>query len=323
LIQLMGALSGKKESLPFVGILGILNLSEYLSDPNIDPNEWYRALSVPSPKPNSIWTVYEYAGLSTLGAYSQPPLLRRAKLPIQKGMFGNVVQPPPLPPWNERAKYVVNGILKKSLQGLAILHENGVAHRSIGRNSITLSTPELDKSIPSNIYTTNIFKTFPKFMDFGFAGVISESSMNESFRRRAKTFGVEIKEQSTSTTTSIEETNFAIAEDLHALGFVFLGVLLTTLAEPKSENYKMPDTDEDSLQRLLGEIFDKNIEEFREYCEAEEIWTKVVEMLDENDGAGWELINKLCFARERVGDLEKDSLQLVTARGLLSNPIFS
>ena len=322
LMQLMGVLSGKKQSLPFVGILGRLNLAEYENDPNLDPNEWYRALGVPPPKPNSIWIVYEYAGLSTLKSYSQPPLLRWSKLPPKKGIFGNPVMPPPIPPWKERANYVVKCILKKSLEGLAILHENGVAHRSIGGSSIILSTPALDKSQPASIYTTSSFNTFTKFADFGFAGVISESCMDESFRRRAKTFGVDIKDQQLSTATSIQETNFAIAEDLHALGFVFLGALLTTLAEPKTENYKMPDTDEDSLQRLLGEIFDKDIEEFREYCEAEDIWSNVVALLDENDGAGWELINKMCFARERAGKLGNDSLQLVTARGLLANPLF-
>ena len=322
LVQLMETLTNKKNIIPIVGILGRLNLSQYESDPDLDPNEWYRALGVPPPKQNSIWIVYEYAGLSTLGAYSQPPLLRRAKLPPKRGIFGNTVPPPQLPPWRERTNYVVKGIMKKALEGLAILHENGVAHRSIGRSSIVLSTDALDKSIPSSIYTTNPINTNIKFMDFGFAGVISESSINESFRRRAQTFGIEIKEQTVSTTVSIQETNFAMAEDLHALGFVFLGLLLTALAEPSSENYKMPDTDEDSLQRLLGEIFDKNIEEFREYCEAEEIWTNVVALLDENNGAGWDLIENLCFARERVGKLGKDDLQLITARGLLSNPLF-
>ena len=323
LIQLMQTLSGKKnvKALPFVGILGQLNLSEYQNDPDLDPNEWYRALGVPGPKPNSIWIVYEYTGLSTLSSYSQPPLFRRAKMPPKKGMFGNPIMPPPLPPWNVRANYVIKGVLKQTLEGLAQLHENGIAHRSIGRSSIVLSTFELDKSIPSNIYTTNAFQTTIKFSDFGFAGIIAESSSDESFRRRAKTFGVDV--QPNQSISSIQQTNFAIAEDLHAVGFVFLGVLLTTLAEPPNENYQMPNTDEDALQRLLGEIFQNDIQAFREYCAEEEIWDKVVALLDENDQAGWELVQKLCFARERVKEeFGKDSLQLITARGLLSSPLF-
>ena len=112
-----------------------------------------------------------------------------------------------------------------------------------------------------------------------------------------------------------------MAEDLHVLGFVFLGVLLTTLAELPPGLYNMPETDEDSPQRLLGDIFERDMEEFREYCEAEEIWSGVIRLLDGNDGAGWDLLEKLCFARERAGE-NKGSLQLVTAWGLLSNALF-
>jgi len=331
LTQLMECLTSPKttrfsssKALPLIGILGRLNLSEYENDPDLDPNEWYRALGVPGPKPNSIWIVYEYAGLSTFSSYAQPPLLRRAKIPPKKGMFGNVVLPPPLPPWNERASYVLK-LFEKSLEGLATLHENGIAHRSIGRSSLVLSTAELDKSIPANIYTTNAMSTLVKFCDFGFAGVISESAKDESFRRRAKTFGIDIAEPKSDLTSaiSIQGTNFAIAEDLHAVGFVFLGILLTTLAEPKNEQYQMPKTDEDSLQRLLGEIFNNDMNKFREYCDEEEMWENVVQLLDENEGAGWELLEKLCFARDRVKEIGKeDGLQLMTVRGLLSNTLF-
>ena len=115
-----------------------------------------------------------------------------------------------------------------------------------------------------------------------------------------------------------------MAEDLHALGFFFVGVLLTTLAEfPLDEDdYNPPDKDEDSLQRLLGEIFEKYMSEFREYCAAEDIWTKVVVLLDHHDWAGWDFLEKLCFDRERSGE-NKDVLQLSTAMGLLSNRLFA
>lgn len=218
--------------------------------------------------------------------------------------------------------------MKKSLEALAELHENGVVHRSIGRSSIVLSTPELDKSIPTSIYTTNPSQLVIKLTDFGFSGLISESAKDETFRARARAFNINIKDPYKSltdivNTASILDTNFAIAEDLHALGFVFLGILLTTLAEPKSEIEKMPDTGEDSLQRLLGEIFEKDFNQFREYCEEEDVWSNVVSLLDENDGAGWDLLESLCFARERVSKLDNSNFQLVTARGLLSSPFFT
>jgi hypothetical protein len=84
----------------------------------------------------------------------------------------------------------------------------------------------------------------------------------------------------------------------------------------------MPATDEDSLQRLLTEIFDKDFDEFREYVEAEDIWTNLVSLLDENEGAGWDLLKSLCFARERAAE-NKDGFSVLSARVLLANPIFS
>jgi hypothetical protein len=83
----------------------------------------------------------------------------------------------------------------------------------------------------------------------------------------------------------------------------------------------MPATDEDTLQRLLGEIFEKDILQFREYVEAEECWSNLVELLDEKDGAGWTVLEMLFKAREKAAE-NKNSLQVITARGLLSNPFF-
>jgi len=65
------------------------------------------------------------------------------------------------------------------------------------------------------------------------------------------------------------------------------------------------------------------MEEFRDYCDAEEVWAKVVALLDEHDGAGWEMLRSLCFARERASANAKGGLQLLTARGLLSSPFFA
>mmetsp|Transcript_9081 Transcript_9081/g.18558 ORF Transcript_9081/g.18558 Transcript_9081/m.18558 type:complete len:576 (-) Transcript_9081:587-2314(-) len=308
--------SNSKDAAPFVGILGRLDLYDFEEDMN--PQEWYSALKVGPPKPDSIWVVYEYVGLTTLDAYARPPLARLDSLPPQRNFFGSVVAPPPLPQWRERANYVVKGIMQQSLQALAFMHENGIAHRSIGRNSIILSSVSQDKMEASTPYALVPSRLVVKLADFGFGGPISEASMDEEFRSRAKSFGIIVAEGS----SSVAITNFAMAEDLHALGFVFLGLLLTSLAEIPTPQYSMPATDEDSLQRLLTEIFDKDFDEFREYVAAEDIWTNLVSLLDENEGAGWDLLKSLCFARERAAE-NKDGFSVLSARALLASPIFS
>jgi hypothetical protein len=157
-----------------------------------------------------------------------------------------------------------------------------------------------------------------KLADFGFSGVLEESTFDDDFLRRARSFGFSFRKGD----RSLNASNFAMAEDLHALGFVFLGLLLSSLAELPRGDSPMPATDEDTLQRLLGEIFEKDINQFREYVEAEEVWSSLVDLLDENAGAGWSVLETLFLAREKAAE-NKNSLKVITARGLLSNPFFA
>ena len=300
---------------PFLGILGEVNLAELEGE--LEPNEFYRTLRVPPPKPDAIWVVYEYAGLNTVSSYAVPAETKRSRLPPKRGFFGSVIEPPPVPPFRKRADYLVKGIMKGAVQALAKLHESGIVHRSIGRSSIILTSPNQDKREPSNVYFTSPSGLVVKLADFGFSGLMEESSYDEEFISRARSYGLRLRKGD----NSLVATNFAMAEDLHALGFVFLGLLLSSLAELPRLDYPMPATDEDTLQRLLGEIFDKDIDQFREYVEAEEVWSKLVELLDENDSAGWNVLETLFMARERVVT-NKSSLMVITARGLLSNPFF-
>jgi hypothetical protein len=105
----------------------------------------------------------------------------------------------------------------------------------------------------------------------------------------------------------------------------FLGMLFTTLAEPATLTAPMPATDDDTWQRLFSEIFEKDMEQFREYCANEDIWDGVVELLDKEDGAGWDLLGKLLLSRERLRNWYNDEdrgIDIVSASGLLSHPFF-
>lgn len=227
------------------------------------------------------------------------------------------MEPPPLPSWRERADYVVKGIMKGAVKALADVHDSGIAHRSIGRSSLVLTSPQQDKREPSTVYFTRRNGLVVKLADFGFSGLLEESAFDEEFIARARSFGFSFRRGE----SSLAVTNFAMAEDLHALGFVFLGLLLSSLAELPSPETPMPATDEDTLQRLLGEIFEKDISQFREYVEAEDVWSNLVDLLDENDGAGWTVLETLFKAREKAAE-NKNKLQVITARGILSNPFF-
>jgi hypothetical protein len=313
LAQLVKLLSQSK----FLGIFGEVNLAELEGE--LAPNEFYRALGVPPPKPDAVWVVYEYAGFTTVAGYQQPALMRRANIAPTKGFFGKLVQPPPIPAWKDRSNYVVKGIMKQAIEAVSTVHESGIVHRSIGRNSFLLSSKGMDKREAISPYATLTDQLVVKLADFGFSGLYKDSTSNEEFCSRARTFDLYFQKGE----NTIATTNFAIAEDMHALGFVFLGLLLSSLAEVPTAQYSMPATDEDTLQRLLGDIFGKDVKgEFRDYVEAEEIWTNVVELLDQKEGAGWTVLETLLLAREKATK-NKDTSQIFTVRGLLSNPFFN
>ena len=130
---------------------------------------------VPPPKIGAIWIVYEYAGLNTCATYSEPAQLRRTRIPPKKTLFG-VKEAPPLPEWRRRADYVVKGIMKGAIEALATLHDSGIAHRSIGRSSVILTSKTQDKAEPSSVYATDASFLTVKLADFGFSGLLEEST---------------------------------------------------------------------------------------------------------------------------------------------------
>ena len=353
----------KLSSAPFVGLLGEVYLAELEDDDEWNANEFYRALGVPPPPPKAVWFVYEYAGWASLQAYcAQPPQLRRAKLPRKRGFFNTIIQPPPLPSWNERTHYI-QAIVQQAILAVATVHESGLVHRSIGRSSFLLCSTTMDKADAASIYATRPSQLTVKLTDFGFAATTryhadsnphDESTISSSsswsmktmeddpeFVARARTFGLDV-EYCRQQGNYMAAVNFAMAEDMHALGMVVLGLFLTALAElePTGDAASsssslsssssssgasfppMPATDEDTLQRLFGDIFDKDVQQFRDYVQAEDVWIPLVEWLDENNGAGWDLLETLLTARERAA-ANKDSLQLLSLRKLLAHPFFT
>lgn len=300
----------------FLGAFGEVNLAEL----DFDSNEFYQAFSVAPPKPGAIWLVYEYAGLSTIQGYCIPAETRRARLPPQKGFFGNPVPPPALAPFQERARFVVQGIMKKALKAVIGVHDDGVVHRSIGRTSFVLTTPAMDKRDAISVYNTRVDALTVKIADLGFSGKFDEAANDEEFCVRARSFGLNFRKGY----NTFETMNFAVAEDIFALGFVFLGLLLTSLAEVEDPNQNLPSTDEDTLQRLIGEIFEKDFAEFREYVDAEDAWSGLVALLDEKDRAGWKFLEELLLCREKVAQLSKDGVAMTTyLRDLLSSPFLT
>lgn len=314
----------------FACLLGELNLNDYYDDDTVDPNAWYKSLSVKPPMPGSVWLVFDYHGLNTAASYAVPSMIQRSKLPPKRGIFGGVVEPPALPPFYERARYMVQGVLKGMLTAVSTAHDAGIVHRSIGRNSFVLSSIGQDKREGTSPYAVVISRLRVILSDWGFSALAADAAKEKESGVRSQMFGipgVDSYENQVAVNDRINmaATEFAKAEDLNALGFVFLGMLFTTLAEPATLTSPIPASDDDTLQRLFSEIFEKDMEQFRDYCANEEVWGSVVELLDKEDGAGWDLLGSLLLSRERLRDWYKQDdrgIEVVSATGLISHPFF-
>eukprot|EP00584_Thalassiosira_punctigera_P021713 CAMPEP_0172569156 /NCGR_PEP_ID=MMETSP1067-20121228/122429_1 /TAXON_ID=265564 ORGANISM="Thalassiosira punctigera, Strain Tpunct2005C2" /NCGR_SAMPLE_ID=MMETSP1067 /ASSEMBLY_ACC=CAM_ASM_000444 /LENGTH=527 /DNA_ID=CAMNT_0013360929 /DNA_START=396 /DNA_END=1975 /DNA_ORIENTATION=- len=320
LITLLELLSSQKSS--FSALLGEMNLMDYFDDETTDPNEWYKSLGVKPPQPGSVWLVYDYHGLNTAASYAVPSLIRRSKMPPRRGPFGGIMEAPPLPPFKERARYMVQGTLKGMMSAVADAHEAGIVHRSIGRNSFIMSSVGQDKREATSPYAVVTARLRVILSDWGFSATLEEATREKEFGVRSRMFGIPAlgsyeDQVADDDRIHVAVGEFAMAEDLNAVGLTFLTMLFTTLAEPATLTAPMPPTDDDSWQRLFSEIFSKDIDQFREYCSNEDIWDSVVELLDREDGAGWDLLEDLLLARERVSSRfkgeEVEGTELVSA----------
>lgn len=56
-------------------------------------------------------------------------------------------------------------------------------------------------------------------------------------------------------------------------------------------------------------------------CEAEDVWSSVVDFLNRDNGAGWDVLETMCFARESVAENLESGL-ILDANSLLASPFF-
>ena len=226
LITMLGLLSSQKAQ--FTSLLGELNLNDFYDDDDFAStanlrNEWYRSLGVQPPRPGSVWLIFDYHGLSTASAYAVPAMIKRSKLPPQRGIFGfGVVEAPPLPPFIDRARYMVRGVLLGMLSAVAEAHNAGVVHRSIGRNSFLLSSVGQDKREATSPYAVTTSRLRVVLSDWGFSATVGDAAREKELGVRSRMFGIPVMVGGKAPSDRVQAVaeEFAKAEDLHALGFV-------------------------------------------------------------------------------------------------------
>ncbi len=226
IITMLELLSSQRSQ--FTSLLGELNLSDFYDDDDFASttdlrNEWYRSLGVQPPRPGSVWLIFDFHGLATASAYAVPAMIQRSKLPPQKGFFGfGVVEAPPLPPFIDRARYMVRGVLLGMLSAVAAAHKANIVHRSIGRNSFLLSSIGQDKREATSPYSITISRLRIVLSDWGFSATLDDAAREKELGVRSRMFGIPAMVGGAVDEDRIRAVakEFAKAEDLHALGFV-------------------------------------------------------------------------------------------------------
>ena len=109
---------------------------------------------------------------------------------------------------------------------------------------------------------------------------------------------------------ALEDTDAADRQrvDLQSAALVLVQVLVAgTAAVPGAEAVElMPDTM--GLQRLLFDVFHEEVEALREYCLGdEEVYGGFVQLMDEEEGAGWEMLGELIRGRVAAGQVLRQS----------------
>ncbi|XP_061354595.1 uncharacterized protein LOC133299169 [Gastrolobium bilobum] len=176
----------------------------------------------------------------------------------------------------KRRQYFIIKLLQGAMSGLAYMHDHGRLHQSLGPFSVVLNT----------ISEREARYLIPRLRDLAFSVDVrhleedDSELLPEGLRRRASGAGA---------FTRMEKRAFGIADDIYEAGLLFAYLAFVPFCEAGV-------MDSLSLQRLLENTFQLDLEATREYCMADDRLVNAVEFLDLGNGAGWELLQAMLNA---------------------------
>ncbi|KAL2349435.1 hypothetical protein Fmac_003435 [Flemingia macrophylla] len=189
-----------------------------------------------------------------------------------------------VPSWNpfeqgqriKRRQYFVIKLLQGVMRGLAYLHDHDRLHQSLGPFSVALNT----------ISEREASYLIPRLRDLAFSVNVRYTELDDSGQLAE---GLWIRASGAGAFTPMEKRAFGIADDIYEAGLLFAYLAFVPFCEAGV-------MDSLSLQRLLENTFQLDLEATREYCVADDRLVNAVEFLDLGDRAGWELLQAMLNA---------------------------
>ena len=202
------------------------------------------------------------------------------------------------------------GVMRKALSAVAAVHLAGVAHRSLSAGSIALTSGTQNKAVALERCTPGLLVV--QLTDLSLASRLADDA-DERLSACGR-WGVDV-----AAGGALALTALSIAEDLRALGQAFVGLLfgaLATAEDPAGGGVG------ERLVAQIDDVFKGDVRAWRDFVAADERLERVVELLDSEDGAGWDLLETMLGARERVAKKGSGAGGMVTAAGLERHPFF-
>ncbi|XP_057541295.1 uncharacterized protein LOC130819321 isoform X1 [Amaranthus tricolor] len=218
------------------------------------------------------WLAFRYDGKYSTADYAK---IASEKLTKNKALesqsFWNPFEQRQI--FKQRRFFVVK-MLQGISNGLVYMHDHERLHQSLGPASVVLNT----------IYDREAAYQTARLRDLSFSVDISYSSLEKG--PGALSEGLWRRAISAGAYNPIEKRNFGIADDIYEAGLLFAYLAFVPFCESGI-------MDSLSLQRLLENTFQLDLQAVREYCLADDRLIEAVKFLDLGDGAGWELLQAM------------------------------
>jgi len=155
--------------------------------------------------------------------------------------------------YSQVAKYLRKGI-RGAIEALQFCHSCGIAHGAVDGSAFLLSS--LD------VRSAGVLKV--ELANFGFCKIYEEDLNGDAWEE-------------------------AKGQDLQALGLTMAELIFSTFTTEEGDSQ----ASRGEIERLYTEVFLKDFESMKEFCRLEEKWDKAIQVLDANEGAGWNTMEAL------------------------------
>ena len=249
---------------------------------------------------DTIWVVQKWDGMAPLTLYPRQQQVSGFGLGTLFGVGGgggsggkddggsNV---------GKERKRMLKAITRGCLYALGYVHDRGVIHGSVGSGSILLSTFN-DAEYNRLVVKLDNFGFARRSMHNPTSSSSSSSALGTSTKKPSKSSGGggtqdPLYPSPIPFSYDNDDSPLILGQkgDIRQMAVVVLECILSSLAKDGPANASASSSE--TIQRVLGDVFEWDVGRYRSYVGDEEQWDMATKLLEEEGGAGWELIQEM------------------------------